>query len=47
MLIYLGCDIKDVAERIGDTIQMVESTYYHMFPTKKKKTLDKLNSLKI
>ncbi len=46
MLIYLGCDIKDVAERIGDTIQMVEKTYYHMFPEKKKDTIEKINNLK-
>lgn len=46
MLIYLGCDVYDVAERIGDTIEMVESTYYHMFPQKKKDIVDKLNNLK-
>lgn len=28
-------DYKDVAERLGDTPKMVESTYYHMFPQKK------------
>ncbi len=47
MLIHIGCDVKDVAERIGDTIMMVEKTYYHMFPEKKKITLEKLNNLKI
>lgn len=46
MLVYLGCDVKDVAERIGDTIQMVEKTYYHMFPEKKKDTIEKINNLK-
>ena len=46
MLIYLGCDVYDVAERIGDTIEMVESTYNHMFPQKKKDIVDKLNNLK-
>lgn len=46
LLIELGCDSRDVAERIGDTIQMVEETYYHMFPKKKKLTVDKLNNLK-
>lgn len=46
LLINLGCDSRDVAERIGDTIQMVEKTYYHMFPTKKKETVNLLNSLK-
>lgn len=46
LLINLGCDSRDVAERIGDTIQMVERTYYHMFPTKKKETINLLNNLK-
>ena len=46
MLVYLGYDVKDVAERIGDTIQMVEKTYYHMFPEKKKDTIEKINNLK-
>lgn len=45
LLINLGCDVRDVAERIGDTVQMVENTYYHMFPQKKNNVLDKLNSL--
>lgn len=45
LLIYLGCDVRDVAERIGDTVEMVEKTYYHMFPKKKKETIDKLNNL--
>ncbi len=46
LLIYLGCDIYDVAERIGDTPEVVEKTYYHMFPKKKKETVTKLNSFK-
>ena len=46
LLIDLGCDSRDVAERVGDTIQMVEKTYYHMFPTKKKKTVNLLNNIK-
>ena len=46
LLIELGCDSRDVAERIGDTVIMVEETYYHMFPKKKKLTVDKLNNLK-
>lgn len=46
LLINLGCDSRDVAERVGDTIQMVEKTYYHMFPTKKKKTVNLLNNIK-
>lgn len=46
LLIFLGCDSRDVAERIGDTVQMVESTYYHMFPSKKSRTVNVLNNLK-
>ena len=46
LLIFLGCDSRDVAERIGDTVQMVESTYYHMFPIKKSRTVNVLNNLK-
>ncbi len=46
LLINLGCDSRDVAERLGDTVQMVEKTYYHMFPEKKKTTVELLNKLK-
>ncbi len=46
LLINLGCDSRDVAERLGDTVQMIEKTYYHMFPEKKKTTVKLLNSLK-
>lgn len=47
LLINLGCDSRDVAERIGDTIEIVEKTYYHMFPEKKKVPTNKLNELKL
>ncbi|MBQ8892678.1 MAG: site-specific integrase [Bacilli bacterium] len=47
LLIYLGCDIYEVADRIGDTPSEVEETYYHMFPDKKKHTIDVINNLKI
>ena len=47
LLINLGCDSRDVAERIGDTIEVVEKTYYHMFPEKKKIPTNKLNELKL
>lgn len=46
LLIDLGCDSKEVAERIGDTVQVVERTYYHMFPKKKSHTVSVLNKLK-
>ncbi len=47
LLINLGCDSRDVAERIGDTVEVVEKTYYHMFPEKKKVPTNKLNELKL
>ena len=45
LLIYLECDSRDVAERIGDTVETVEKTYYHIFPQKKKIVIDKLNNI--
>lgn len=45
LLIYLGCDSRDVADRLGDTVEMVERTYAHLFPEKRKITLEKLNNL--
>lgn len=46
LLINLGCDSREVAERVGDTVQMVEKTYYHMFPEKKSNAVNILNNLK-
>ena len=43
-LIDIGCDVRDVAERIGDTVDMVEKTYYHMFPNKKSSTVRAINN---
>lgn len=45
LLIDIGCDFKDVAERIGDTVKMVQETYYHMFPERKKIIIERLNNL--
>lgn len=45
LLIDIGCDSRDVAERVGDTISMVENTYYHMFPQKKGNVVKVLNRL--
>ena len=44
LLINLGLDFKDVAERLGDTVEMVQNTYYHMFPTRKSKTVNAINN---
>lgn len=46
LLIDLGCDSRDVAERIGDTVEVVEKIYYHMFPKRKKMTINRLNELR-
>lgn len=45
LLVHLGCNFRDVAERIGDTIQMVQNTYYHMYPEEKSKVVELLNKL--
>lgn len=45
LLIDLGCDSYEVAERLGDTVRMIENTYYHIFPQKKKNTINVLNNL--
>lgn len=45
LLINLGCDARQVAKRIGDTVNTVEKTYYHMFPEKEKMIVNKLNTL--
>lgn len=47
LLIDLGCDSRDVADRLGDTVEMVERTYYHMFPEKKSRTVQALNKLNL
>ena len=47
LLINIGLDFKDVAERLGDTIRMVQTTYYHMFPEKKSLTVKALNNLNL
>ena len=45
LLIELGFTAQLIAERIGDTVQMVNSTYGHLYPTKHQEVADKLNSL--
>ena len=46
LLINLGCDSREVTARLGDTVEVIERTYYHMFPDKKKHTIDVLNNFK-
>ena len=45
LLIDLGLDFRDVADRLGDTPKVVENTYYHLFPQKKSNTVNALNKL--
>lgn len=46
MLINLGCSLRDVADRLGDTIEVVEKTYYHVLPKQRSNTINVLNNLK-
>ena len=43
-LVDIGCDIREIAERLGDTVEMIERTYYHMFPDKKSNTVSTINN---
>ena len=43
-LINLGLDVRDVAARLGDTPEVIEKTYYHMFPEKKSLTVQAINN---
>lgn len=45
LLIEMGFSPHLIAERIGDTVQMVNNTYGHLYPTKHKEVADKLNAL--
>lgn len=46
LLIDLGCDSRKVANRLGDTVEMIEKTYYHMFPHQKSAIINTLNNFK-
>ena len=45
LLIEMGFSPHLIAERIGDTVQMVNSTYGHLYPTRHREVADKLNQL--
>lgn len=45
LLIELGFSPHLIAERIGDTVQMVNNIYGHLYPTKHQEVADKLNKL--
>lgn len=45
LLINNGCDEYEVADRLGHTIEMTRTIYFHMFPIKKKNAVNILNNL--
>lgn len=45
LLIDMGFTPHLVADRIGDSVQMVNSVYGHLYPTKHKEVADRLNKL--
>lgn len=45
LLIELGFTAQLIAERIGDTVEMVNSTYGHLYPTRHQEVADTLNNL--
>ncbi|MDH6367518.1 MULTISPECIES: site-specific integrase [unclassified Breznakia] len=44
-LIDVGWDAKDIADRLGHSVEMVNNTYGHLFPDRKSKNLEKLNKI--
>lgn len=45
LLIDMGFSPHLIAERIGDTVQMVNNTYGHLYPTKHQEVADRLNQI--
>ena len=45
LLIELGFSPHLIADRIGDTVQMVNNTYGHLYPNKQSEVSDRLNSI--
>ncbi len=45
LLINMGFSPHLIAERIGDTVQMVNSTYGHLYPSKHNEVAEKLNQI--
>lgn len=45
LLIDMGFSPHLIAERIGDTVQMVNNTYGHLYPTKHQEVADRLNDI--
>lgn len=45
LLISLNLKDEEIAERLGHSVEMVNNTYGHLFPKKKKEILNKLNKI--
>ena len=45
LLIDMGFTPILIAERIGDTVQMVNNTYGHLYPNRHEEVAEKLNNL--
>lgn len=45
LLIHMGFTPHLIAERIGDTVQMVNNTYGHLYPNKHNEVADRLNEI--
>jgi len=45
LLINLRGNVRDVADRLGDTVEVVETTYYHILPKQRSITVNALNDL--
>ena len=47
LLINMGFSTFLIAERIGDTVEMVNKIYGHLYPNKHREVADKLEALKL
>lgn len=45
MLIHMGFPVMLIAERIGDTVKMVNEVYGHLYPTRHEEVAQRLNDL--
>lgn len=45
LLIDMGFSPHLIAERIGDTVQMVNNTYGHLYPARHQEVADRLNDI--
>ena len=46
LLIHMGFPALLIAERIGDTVEMVNKTYGHLYPNRHKEVAERLEKLK-